>query len=147
MNGSKNLLTLMLEMFALPDKSMKLKNMRLAIQRLVLICPTTNGKKMLEEGLKNADNDDEEPIEIVGKKRSNAIRDESEPCIEESSIDETEAADLAADDATENDTAAAPPDVCLTLEAAVPSELPTGAEGSGITTSALPVYREQNSVC
>ena len=50
------------------------KKLRLAAQRLVLICPATYVKKMLEEGGEAVDNDDEEPIEIVGKKRHNALR-------------------------------------------------------------------------
>ena len=61
--------------------------------------PATDVKKMLEEGGEAVDNGDEEPIEIVGKKRSNAIKDEPETCIEGSSIHKPEDADLAADDA------------------------------------------------
>ena len=63
-----------------------------------------------------------------------------ETCIEESNIDEPEAADLAANDDTEDDTATAPPDDCLDLEAADLSEVHRGAEGSDTTSSALPAY-------
>ena len=97
---------------------------------------------MLEEEGTAPDDDEEEPIEEVGMKRNNAIRDVSETSIEGSSIEKPEAADLAVDDAPEDDAAAAPLDDCLDLEAAILSEVPTRAEGSGTTTSALPVYRE-----
>ena len=114
----------------MPYKSKKLKNLKLAVQRLVLICPAIEARNILGNNgqtqvspchspVNVAGNEDEEPIDIVGKKRSNAFRDESETCIGESSIDEPKAANLGDADARENDTAAAPPDVCLTLEAAV----------------------------
>ena len=63
--------------------------------------------------------------------------------IEEINLDEPEAADLAAYDDTEDDTATAPHDDCLDLEAADLSEVHLGAEGSGNTSSALPAYWEQ----
>ena len=99
-------------------------------------------KWLNQKGGEAADNDDKESIEEVGRKRSIAIRDEPETWIEVSSKDEPEAADLAADDDPEDDTAAAPPDVCLDLEAAVLSKVSTRAECSGTTTSALPAYWE-----
>ena len=45
---------------------------------LVLICPATDTKKMLEEGGEADDNGDEEPIEIAGKRKSNAVEEEIE---------------------------------------------------------------------
>ena len=87
----------------------------------------------MEKGGEAADNGDEEPNEIVGKKRSNVIRDEPETCIEGSSTDEPKAADLAAEDVPEDDTTDAPPDASLDLGAAVLS---------GTTSSALPAYWE-----
>ena len=47
---------------SLPYKFMKLKNLRLLVQRLVLISPATDVEKMLEEGGEVTDNDDEKPI-------------------------------------------------------------------------------------
>ena len=49
----------------------------------------------------------------MGRKRGNVIRDMTETWIEGSTTDEPEAADLAANDASEDDTATALPDVCL----------------------------------
>ena len=87
----------------------------------------------MEKGGEAADNGDEEPIEIVGKKRSNVIRDEPKTCIEGTSTDEPEAADLAADSAPEDDAATDLPDVCLEFEAAALTH---------VATSALPAYWE-----
>ena len=40
-------------------------------------------KKILEKGGEADDNGDEEPIEIIGKKRSNVVRDELETLLKE----------------------------------------------------------------
>ena len=57
---------------------------------------------------------------------AHTIKIESENCIEDANLDELEAADLAAGDDTEDDTATAPDDD----EAADLSEVHLGAEGS-----------------
>jgi hypothetical protein len=75
-------------------KSMKIK--KPTAQSLVLICPATDAKKMLEEGGEADDNGDEEPIEIAGKRKSNAVKEEIKTWIYGTRIDESKAAVLAA---------------------------------------------------
>ena len=112
-------------------KSMKIK--KPAFQKSVLVCPTADAKKMLEEGGKADDNGDKESIEIAGNRKSNAVEEEIETWTDGSGIEESkatvlaattdtpdksEAVNLAAYDDTEDDTTNAPHHDCLDLEAA-----------------------------
>ena len=69
-------------------QSYKLKNLKLAVQILVLICATIDTGKMLNEGRKDVvGNETKEPIGKEGKRRNNAIRDELKTWTDGSSRD------------------------------------------------------------
>jgi hypothetical protein len=89
-----------------------------------LVCPAADAKKMLKEGGEADDNGGEEPIETVGKMKSNAVEKEIETWIVGPGKDEPEAADLAAHDDTEDNIDIVPHDDCLDIQAANLSEAP-----------------------
>ena len=87
----------------LPYKSKKLKNLKLAVQRLVLICPAIEARNILKDGNKSC-------ASSLNYCLSNDVK-----ICEESNIDKPEAADRAAHDDTGDNTATAPHDDCLDL--------------------------------